>query len=75
MDSIFDKIDSMNQFLREENLNDLNSYRRIFFQKLISEMNEPVKENEKLLKSVRISEVNKYKSKLEDYQTVPEKVD
>ena len=38
-------------------------------------MNEPVKENEKLLKSVRISEVNKYKSKLEDYQTVPEKVD
>ena len=38
-------------------------------------MNEPVKENEKLLKSVRISEVNKYKSKLEDYQTVPEKFD
>lgn len=75
MDSIFDKIDSMNQFLREENLNDLKSYRRIFFQKLISEMNEPVKENEKLPKSVRISEVNKYKSKLEDYQTVPEKVD
>ena len=45
------------------------------FKKLIPEMNEPVKENEKLLKSNKIAEVNKYKWKLEDYRTGPENVD
>ena len=74
VDNIFNKIDSMSQSHREENLNVLQEY-HIKLKKVISEMNETVKQNEKLLKTNKISAVNKYKSKLQVYRDRPENVD
>nr|XP_022312160.1 uncharacterized protein LOC111117357 [Crassostrea virginica] len=74
VDNIFNKIDSMSQSHREENLNVLQEY-HIKLKKVISEMNETVKQNEKLLKTNKISAVNKYKSKLQVYRDCPENVD
>ena len=74
VDSIFDKIESMNQSHREENLNALQAY-HIKIKNLISKMIETVEQNEKLLKTNKISDVKKYKSKLELYRNFPEKVD
>ncbi|XP_078330462.1 uncharacterized protein LOC144624502 [Crassostrea virginica] len=42
---------------------------------LISEMNTIVKQNEKLFNSNKLSEVNEYQSKLNEYQDFPEHVD
>ena len=67
VDSIFDKIESMNQSHREENLNALQAY-HIKIKNLISKMIETVEQNEKLLKTNKISDLNKYKSKLELYR-------
>ena len=74
VDNIFNKIDSMSQSHREENLNVLQEY-HIKLKKVISEMNETVKQNEKLLKTNKISAVNKYKSNLQVYRDCPENVD
>nr|XP_022312384.1 tripartite motif-containing protein 2-like [Crassostrea virginica] len=74
VDNIFNKIDSMSQSNREENLNVLQEY-HIKLKKVISEMNETVKQNEKLLKTNKISAVNKYKSKLQVYRDCPENID
>nr|XP_022306312.1 tripartite motif-containing protein 2-like [Crassostrea virginica] len=74
VDSIFNKIDSMSQSHREENLNVLQEY-HIKLKKVISEINETVKQNEKLFKTNKISAVNKYKSKLQVYRDCPENVD
>ena len=72
VDSIFDKIDSMSQSYRDENLNVLQAY-YIKIKKLILEMNETVKQNENLLKSNQLSEVCEYKSKLMEWGYFPEK--
>nr|XP_022312161.1 tripartite motif-containing protein 3-like [Crassostrea virginica] len=74
VDSIFDKIDSLSQSHREENLNVLQSY-HTKIRKLISEMNETVKQNEKLLKSIKLSEVRNYQSKVKEYEDLPEYLD
>ena len=74
VDSIFDKIDSLSQSHREENLNNLQSY-HTKIRKLISEMNETVKQNEKLLKSIKLSEVRNYQSKVKEYEDLPEYLD
>ena len=74
VDSIFDKLDSMSQSHREENINFLQEY-HTKIRKLISCMYETVEQNEKLLKSKKWSEVSKYMSKLKEYQNCPEKLD
>ena len=73
MDKIFDKIESLSQSLTENNLNALQEYHNTI-RDLISEMNTLVKQNEKLFKSNKLLEVNKYKSKLNDYQYFPKHV-
>ena len=74
MDSIFDKIDFLSQSHRDENLKALRTY-HTKIRKLISEMNETVKQNEKLLKSIKLSEVRNYQSKLKEYEDLPEHLD
>ena len=70
VDNIFDKIDLLSQSLGEENLNALQGYHNKI-RNLISEMNKTVKQNEKLLNSKKLLEVNKYESKLKRYKDVP----
>ena len=74
VDSIFDKIDSMNRFRREENLNALQEF-HTKIKTLISEMNEAAKQNEKFLKSNKLSEVIKFSSKSKEYGKFPEHLD
>ena len=74
VDNIFDKIDSLSQSLTEKNLNALQEYHNKI-KDLISEMKTIVKQNEKLFNSSTLSEVNKYQSKLNEYQDFPEHVD
>ncbi|XP_022311815.1 uncharacterized protein LOC111117042 [Crassostrea virginica] len=74
VDSIFDKIDSLGQSLGEENLNALQGYHNKI-RNLISEINKTVKLNEILINSNNLFEVNKYQSKLNEYQDFPEHVD
>ncbi|XP_078330448.1 uncharacterized protein LOC111117361 [Crassostrea virginica] len=74
VDKIFDKIDSLSQSLTEKNLNTLQEYHNKITD-LISEMNTIVKQNEKLFTSNKLTEVNKYQSKLNEYQDFPEHVD
>ncbi|XP_078328674.1 uncharacterized protein LOC111115683 isoform X2 [Crassostrea virginica] len=74
VDKIFDKIDTLSQSLTEKNLNALQEY-HIKIRDLISEMNTIVKQNEKLFTSNKLSEVNKYQSKLNKYQDFSEHVD
>ncbi|XP_078327847.1 uncharacterized protein LOC111115608 [Crassostrea virginica] len=74
VDNIFDKIDSLSQFLTERKLNVLQKYHNKI-RDLISEMNTIVKQNEKLFNSNKLSEINKYQSKLNEYQDFPEHVD
>ena len=74
MDRIFDKIDSLSQSLTEKNLHALQEYHNKI-RDLISEMNTIVKENEKLFTSNKLLDVNKYQSKLNEYQDFPEHVD
>ncbi|XP_078330183.1 uncharacterized protein LOC111117325 [Crassostrea virginica] len=74
VDNIFDKIDSLGQSLGEENLNALQGYHHKI-RNLISEMNKIVKQNEKLSTSNNLLEVDKYQSKLNQYQDFPRHVD
>ena len=77
VDNIFDKIDALSQSLTEKNLNALQKYHSKI-RDLISEMNTIVKQNERIFTSNKLSEVNKYKSKLNEYHDfhdVPEHVD
>ncbi|XP_022304288.2 uncharacterized protein LOC111111540 [Crassostrea virginica] len=74
VDNIFDKIDSISQSHRKENLNVLHTYHNKI-KKLIFEMNKIVEQNEKLLKSKNFSEVNKYKSKLKEFRDFLHNVD
>ncbi|XP_078328800.1 uncharacterized protein LOC111116036 [Crassostrea virginica] len=74
VDKIFDKIDSLSQSLTEKNLNALQEYHNKI-RDLISEMNTIVKQNEELFTSNKISDVNEYQSKLNEYQDFPEYVD
>ncbi|XP_078328805.1 uncharacterized protein LOC144623839 isoform X2 [Crassostrea virginica] len=74
VDNIFDKIDSLSQSLTEKNLNALQECHNKI-RDLISEMNTIVKLNEKLFNSNKLSEVNQYQSKLNEYQDFPEHVD
>ncbi|XP_078330269.1 uncharacterized protein LOC111117373 [Crassostrea virginica] len=74
VDNIFDKIESLGQCLGEENLNALQGYHNKI-RNLISEMNKIVKQNEKLSTSNNLLEVNKYQSKLNQYQDFPRHVD
>ena len=74
VDNVFDKIDSLGLSLGEENLNALQGYHNKI-RNLISEINKTVKLNEKLINSNNLFEVNKYQSKLNDYQDFPEHVD
>ncbi|XP_078328823.1 uncharacterized protein LOC144623851 isoform X1 [Crassostrea virginica] len=74
VDNIFDKIDSLSQSLTEKNLNAFQEYHNKI-RDLISEMNTLVKQNEKLFNLNKLSEVNEYQSKLNEYQDFPEHVD
>ncbi|XP_078330159.1 uncharacterized protein LOC111117483 [Crassostrea virginica] len=74
VDNIFDKIESLSQSLGEENLNALQGYHHKI-RNLISEMNTIVKQNEKLSISNNLLEVNKYHSRINEYQDFPEHVD
>ena len=74
VDNIFDKIDSLSQSLGEENLNALQGYHNKI-RNLISEIKSVVKQNEKLSITTNSLEVNKYQSKLNEYQDFPKHVD
>nr|XP_022311816.1 tripartite motif-containing protein 3-like [Crassostrea virginica] len=74
VDNIFDKIESMSQSIGEENLNALQGYHHKI-RNLISEINTIVKQNEKLSISNNLLEVNKYHSKINEYQDFPEHTD
>nr|XP_022303444.1 uncharacterized protein LOC111111011 [Crassostrea virginica] len=74
VDNIFDKIDSLSQSLTEKNLNALQEHHNKI-RDLITEMKTIVKQNEKMINSNKLSEVNKYQSKLNEYENVPEHVD
>ncbi|XP_022311816.2 uncharacterized protein LOC111117043 [Crassostrea virginica] len=74
VDNIFDKIESMSQSLGEENLNALQGYHHKI-RNLISEINTIVKQNEKLSISNNLLKVNKYHSKINEYQDFPEHTD
>ncbi|XP_078330165.1 uncharacterized protein LOC111116726 isoform X3 [Crassostrea virginica] len=74
VDNIFDKIDSLSLCLGEVNLNALQGYHNKI-RKLISEINNTVQLNEKLINSNNLFEVDKYQSKLKEYQDFPEHVD
>ena len=71
MDNIFDKTDSMSQSYREENLTALQTY-LTEIKKVINEMNVTVKQNDKILKSKKLSELRNYRSKVKEYQDLPE---
>ncbi|XP_022303722.2 uncharacterized protein LOC111111184 [Crassostrea virginica] len=73
VDNIFDKIDSLSQSLTEKNLNALQEYHNKI-RDIISEMNTIVKQNEQLFTSNKISDVNEYYSRLNEYQDFPERV-
>nr|XP_022312179.1 tripartite motif-containing protein 3-like [Crassostrea virginica] len=73
VDEIFDKIDSLRQSLGEENLSALQGYHNKI-RNLISEINTAVQQNEKLSISTNSLEVNKYQSKLKEYQDFPKYV-
>nr|XP_022312777.1 E3 ubiquitin-protein ligase TRIM36-like [Crassostrea virginica] len=74
VDNIFDQIDSLGQTLGEESFNALQGYHNKI-RNLISEINKTVKQNEKLFNSNNILEVNKYQSKLNEYQDFPKHLD
>ncbi|XP_022304365.2 uncharacterized protein LOC111111593 [Crassostrea virginica] len=74
VDNIFNTIDALSQSLTEKNLNALQEYQNKI-KDLISKMNITVKQNEKLLTTNSLSEVNDYKSKLNEYEEFPEHVD
>ena len=71
VDNIFDKTDSMSQSHREENLTALQTY-LTEIKKVINEMNVTVKQNDKILKSKKLSELRNYRSKVKEYQDLPE---
>ncbi|XP_078330161.1 uncharacterized protein LOC111117609 [Crassostrea virginica] len=74
VDNIFDKIDSLSQSLGEQKLNTLQGYHKKI-RNLISEINKTVKLNEKLNNSNNLFEVDKYQSKLNEYQDFHEHMD
>ena len=74
VDKTFDKIDSLSHSLGEENLNALQGYHKKI-KNLISQMIKTVKQNENLSISNNLIEVNKYQSKLNQYQDFPKHVD
>ena len=74
MDNIFDEIDSLSHSPGMENLNTLQGYHKKI-KNLISQMKKNVKQNEKLSISNNLLEVNKYQSKLNQYQDFPEDLD
>ena len=65
VDKIFDKIEFLSQYLTEKNINAVQDYHNKI-RDLISEMNTIVKQIEKLFTSKKLSEVNIYKSKLNE---------
>ena len=67
VDKIFDKIDSLNQSLKDRNLNCLQTLQNKI-RNQIFEMNNIIKQNHKILKSNKCSEVRSYLFQLEDYE-------
>ena len=74
VDEIFDKIDHLSQSLTEQNLNALQGYHNKI-KTLISEMNRIIKQNDELSNSNKLSKVNKYKSKFNEYRDFSERID
>ena len=72
VDGIFDKVDSL-RLSKEEHLFALEEYKNKIIN-LLSEMNNTVKRNDKLSTSYKLTEINKYQSKLNEYENFPEDV-
>ena len=69
VDKIFDKIDSLNQSLKDRNLNCLQTHQNKIRNQSF-EMNNIIKQNNKILKSNKWSEARSYLSQLEDYEKI-----
>ena len=73
VDKIFDKIDSLNQSRRDRNLNCLQTHQNKI-RNQIFEMTSIIKQNNKILKSKKWSDVRSYLSQLEDYEKITQRI-
>ncbi|XP_022308426.2 uncharacterized protein LOC111114428 [Crassostrea virginica] len=73
VDKIFNKVDSISQSTKNRNMKALQS-NHVKIRKLIHEMNERVEENERTLKTNKLSKVDSYKSIVKKYRELPEEV-
>ncbi|XP_061183324.1 uncharacterized protein LOC133191593 [Saccostrea echinata] len=71
VDNIFNKIESLIQSLRDHHITTLQSCQ---FQLRIqnSSMSQTVQEKKEILKSYNVSDVTNYKSRLDEYKTIPQ---
>ena len=73
VDTIFDKIGALRQENRDKDFDALRE-RQNRIRNLISDMTEKVKQNEEILKSKKLSQVNNFEYKLFEYRKIPENI-
>ena len=73
VDTIFDKICSLRQSNRDKNVYALKE-RQNQIKNLVSDMTEKVKQNEEILKSKKLSQVNNYEYKLMEFRKIPKNI-
>ncbi|XP_061177792.1 uncharacterized protein LOC133186579 [Saccostrea echinata] len=71
VDTIFNKIESLILSIRDQHITTLKSCQSKI-RRQNSSMIQTVKENKEILKSNKVSDVNNYKSKLKEYENIPQ---
>ncbi|XP_061186767.1 uncharacterized protein LOC133194882 [Saccostrea echinata] len=74
VDIIFNKLSSMIQSMKDDHMAVLKLH-QTKLKNLIADMIETVEQNKKMLKSNKVSQVNNFKPKVEEYRDIPEVTD
>ena len=74
MDDIFDKMDFLSKTFKDQNLNRLRACKNEI-QNVISDINETLETNDKVLQSNKLSDINNYLSNLNKVANLPENPD
>ncbi|XP_022304276.2 uncharacterized protein LOC111111534 isoform X3 [Crassostrea virginica] len=74
VDDIFDKMDFLSKTFKDQNLNRLRAYKNEI-QNVISDINETLERNDKVLQSNKLSDINNYLSNLNKVANLPKNPD
>ena len=74
VDAIFDKIDFLSKTFKDQNLNILQAH-QTEIQNVISDVNETLETNDRVLQSNKLSDINNYLSNLNKVANLPENPD